>query len=188
MDRIGKRYWSEEVEGRTLRDTLHNDNVFRHIESTTIQDLASQVLEDLDDLAVLLLFSVFEASVRERNFEEMERELETPRHIVPKKAIADAKDTVEHGSFGRLTESYKGLDPDLRTLVDQVRRYRNRVAHGRRKVVSNNVEPDPARSRLGQFLGLVDAEAAATATASLADPAIRPSDVSPTRSGNATPP
>jgi hypothetical protein len=42
MDRMGRRYWSEEVEGLTLREALHNDNVFRHVESAAIQDLAKQ--------------------------------------------------------------------------------------------------------------------------------------------------
>jgi hypothetical protein len=138
MDRMGRRYWSEEVEESTLKETLHNDNVFRHVESATIQDLAKQVFEDLDDLAVLLLFSVFEATVRERTIEEMDRELETPpRHLILKKAVEDARDTISHGSFGRLTESFKDLDPDTKTLVDQVRHYRNWVAHGRRGTVKN---------------------------------------------------
>lgn len=55
MDRMGRRYWSEDVEQKTLRETLHNDNVFREIDAGTIQDLAKRVKEDLDDLAVLLL-------------------------------------------------------------------------------------------------------------------------------------
>ena len=162
MDRMGKRYWSEAVEGQTLKETLHNDNVFREVEAATIQDLAKRVIEDLDDLAVLLLFSVFEANVRQRTLEEMDRELETPpRHLVLKKAVYDARDTIEHGSFGLLTESYKELSPDAKTLVDQVRHYRNWVAHGRRGPVANNVDPDSALTRLVQFLDLLDADAMA---------------------------
>lgn len=180
IDRMAKRYWSEDVEGLTLRDTLHNVNVFRHVDSVAIQDLARRVSEDLDDLAVLLLFSVFEATVRERTLEEMERELETPlRHLVLKKAIADARDTIEHGSFGRITDSYKELNSNARTLVDQVRHYRNWVAHGRRNVVKNHVDPETALFRLKRFLELLDAEATAAATGSLADPAIRASGGSP---------
>ena len=172
MDRMGRRYWSEEVEGLTLREALHNDNVFRHVESAAIQDLAKQVSEDLDDLAVLLLFSVFEATVRERTIEELDRELETPpRHRVLRKAVEDARDTISNGSFGRLTESFKDLDPDARTLVDQVRHYRNWVAHGRRGVVKNNVDPDSAIKRLRKFLDSLDAESAAQATAALIEPA-----------------
>ena len=132
-----------------MKEALHNDTVFREIEAATIQDLTQRVVEDLDDLAVLLLFSVFEANVRERTLEEIDREMEKPpRHLVLKKAVDDARDTIEHGSFGRLTESYKELSPDVKTLVDQVRHYRNWVAHGRRGPVANNVDPDSTRTRL----------------------------------------
>lgn len=171
MDRMARRYWGEEAEGLTLKETLHQDNVFRHLESATIQDLAKRVIEDLDDLAVLLLFSVFEAAVRERTLEEMDRELDKPpRHLVLKKAVGDAKDAVGHGSFGRLTESYRELDPDTRTLVDQVRHYRNWVAHGRRGPVKNNVDPDSAMMRLERFLKLLDAAAATAAATAMLDP------------------
>jgi len=128
-------------------------------------------------MAVLLLFSVFEATVRERTLEEMDRELEKPpRHLVLKKAIDDAKDKIGHGSFGRLTESYKDLDPDTRTLVDQVRHYRNWVAHGRRGPVRNNVDPEAAIMRLERFLTLLDAESATAAASVLIDPVAPPPD------------
>jgi hypothetical protein len=172
MDRMGRRYWTEKVEEMTLKETLHKDNVFRDVESATIQDLTKQVSEDLDDLAVLLLFSVFEATVRERTIEEMDRELETPpRHLVLKKAVEDARDTISHGSFGHLTESFKDLDPDTRTLVDQVRHYRNWVAHGRRGTVKNNVDPASALKRLKNFLDLLNTDSAAQAAATLIEPA-----------------
>jgi len=171
MDRVARRYLGEELGKQTPEETLHRDDKFRTIESATIRDLAKRVTEDLDDLAVLLLFSVFEATVRERTLEEMDRELEKPpRHLVLKKAVGDAKDTIEHGSFGRLTESYKALDPDLRTMVDQVRHYRNWVAHGRRGSVKNNVDPKAAITRLEQFLKLLDADSAVTAASLLVDP------------------
>ena len=150
MDRVARRYFLPELGKQTLEETLHRDDKLH--DSATIRDLAKRVTEDLDDLAVLLLFSVFEATVRERTLEEMDRELEKPpRHLVLKKAVGDAKDTIEHGSFGRLTESYKALDPDLRTMVDQVRHYRNWVAHGRRGSVKNNVDPKAAITRLEHF-------------------------------------
>ncbi len=177
MDRVARRYLSEEKGKQTLEETLHRDDRFRTIESATIRDLAKRVTEDLDDLAVLLLFSVFEATVRERTLEEMDRELEKPpRHLVLKKAVGDAKDTIEHGSFGRLTESYKDLDPKLRTMVDQVRHYRNWVAHGRRGSVKNNVDPKAAITRLEQFLKLLDADSALAAASLLVDPIAQPAE------------
>ncbi|MGO8901476.1 MAG: hypothetical protein ACLQU5_24460 [Isosphaeraceae bacterium] len=169
----------EELGKQTLEETLHRDDKFRTIESATIRDLAKRVTEDLDDMAVLLLFSVFEATVRDRTLVEMDRELEKPpRHLVLKKAVGDAKDTIEHGSFGRLTESYKDLDPKLRTMVDQVRHYRNWVAHGRRGSVKNNVDPKAARTRLEQFLKLLDADSAVAAASLLVDPIAEPADSS----------
>ena len=176
MDRVARRYLSPEKGKQTLEETLHRDDKFRH-DSATIRDLAKRVTEDLDDLAVLLLFSVFEATVRERTLEEMDRELEKPpRHLVLKKAVGDAKDTIEHGSFGRLTESYKALDPNLRTMVDQVRHYRNWVAHGRRGSVKNNVDPKAAITRLEQFLKLLDADSALAAASLLVDPIAQPAE------------
>ncbi len=158
MERIGRRYWSTEVEDKTLGETLHRDDLFREIGAGAIEDLAQRVRNDLDDLVVLLMFSVFEASVRQRTLDEIAREVITPpRHLVLKKAVADAREAVEHGSFGRLTESYKELDPDVKTQVDQVRRYRNWVAHGRRGPIKNNVDPQSALARLEQFLRLLDA-------------------------------
>jgi hypothetical protein len=177
MDRVATRYFLPELGKRTLEDTLHRDD--KLLESATIRDLARRVTEDLDDLAVLLLFSVFEATVRDRTLEEMDRELEKPpRHLVLKKAVSDAKDTIEHGSFGRLTESYKALDPDLRTMVDQVRHYRNWVAHGRRGAVKNNVDPKGARARLELFLKLLDSNSAVAAASLLVDPIAQPADSS----------
>jgi hypothetical protein len=74
------------------------------------------------------------------------------------------------------TESYKDLDPDTRTLVDQVRHYRNWVAHGRRGLVKNNVDPEVAIRRLEKFLELLDADSAAAAASILIDPIAPPPD------------
>jgi hypothetical protein len=161
MDRVAARYWSEELGKKTLEETLHKDNLLRDYQASRIRDLARLVTDHLDDLAVLLLFSVFEAIVRDRTLEEMKRELPvTPRHPALLRALDDARDTIEHGSFGRLTETYKSLDPDLKTLVDQVRKYRNWVAHGRRGNPENNVVPQHALQRLQAFLLLLDASVA----------------------------
>jgi hypothetical protein len=175
MDRIARRYWKEDIEEKTLKETLYKDAHFKEFEAETIQDLAQLVLKDLDDLAVLLLFSVFEANVRDRTLEEMALELVTPpSHPTLVKAVDDAKEAVENGSFGRLTEAYKSLDSNLKTQVDQVRRYRNWVAHGRRGIPENNVNPERALKRLGDFLELLDSRAIASSPVALIDPAFGP--------------
>ena len=65
------------------------------------------------------------------------------------------RETIENGSFGRLTQMCRSLDPDLKTQVDQVRKYRNWVAHGRRGEAENVVTPDQSRNRLEGFLELL---------------------------------
>jgi hypothetical protein len=57
-----------------------------------------------------------------------------------------------HGSFYKVTEAYKALDPDLIEQVNQVRKYRNWVAHGRRGEPQNAVDPKTAYARLNRFL------------------------------------
>ncbi|MGD0041632.1 MAG: hypothetical protein ABSE84_14730, partial [Isosphaeraceae bacterium] len=47
MDRVARRYLSEEKGKQTLEETLHRDDKFRTIESATIRDLAKRVTEDI---------------------------------------------------------------------------------------------------------------------------------------------
>ena len=116
MDRIARRYWDDP----RLEGLLGLDNKFRTLSKGDIQDKARLILEDLDDLAVLLPFSVFEAEVRGQTLEGVERELTTPpRHPALKDTIDEMKDTIRNGSFGMLTQMYRNLDPDLKTQVDR---------------------------------------------------------------------
>lgn len=152
MDRIARRYWDDPQ----MAELFGRDNQLRDLASVEIQDRARRVLDDLDALAVLLLFSVFEAEVRARTMEGVERELAIPpRHPALNDAIIAMRETIENGSFGRLTQRYRSLNPDLKTQVDQVRKYRNWVAHGRRGEAENEVTPDQSRDRLERFLELL---------------------------------
>src|SRR5262249_26958432 len=73
-----------------------------------------------------------------------------------KEAAADAIRGVEEGSFyRRVLEPLKEQDrvpAELVTQVDQVRDYRNWVAHGRRGSPTNSVTPKVAYDRLKDFL------------------------------------
>jgi hypothetical protein len=152
MGRIAQRYWDDP----RLAGLLGLDNTFRTVSRGEIQDKVRRVLDDLDDLAVLLLFSVFEAEVRRQTLEGVERELPVPpRHPALNDAVDEMRETIRNGSFGILTRMYRNLDPDLKTQVDQVRKFRNWVAHGRRGEVENEVTPRQSRERLTRFLELL---------------------------------
>jgi uncharacterized protein YutE (UPF0331/DUF86 family) len=76
-----------------------------------------------------------------------------------KEAADDALQGVEEGSFYRrvlspLKEQGR-ISAELVTQVDQVRDYRNWVAHGRRDVPTNNVTPELAYERLNEFLAVL---------------------------------
>jgi hypothetical protein len=115
-----------------LQQVLSRDNRLRERTAGDLMDRAEATLEDLDDLAVLLMFSVFEASVRDRAKADVDRETASIQHPAVLRAVKDLKDAIENGSFGRVTESYKTMDIDLTEQVNQVRKFRNWVAHGRR--------------------------------------------------------
>jgi hypothetical protein len=148
MFAMGKKHWN------TLPwdGVLGQDERLRHIEAPHILDWAGVINGDLDDLCVLLLFSVFEAIVRERALADVAAELPSVRHLALQHAVRTLNEALEHGSFYKVTEAYKAMDPDLIEQVNQVRKYRNWVAHGRRGEPENVVAPDAAYARLQRFL------------------------------------
>jgi len=148
MFAMGKKHWN------TLPwdGDLGHDDRLRHIEAPEILSWVEIILGDLDDLCVLLLFSVFEAIVRERALADVAAELPTLRHPALQHAVRSLNEALEHGSFYKVTEAYKALDPDLIEQVNQVRRYRNWVAHGRRGEPEIAVAPNTAYARLQRFL------------------------------------
>jgi hypothetical protein len=147
MDRLGDKYWDRPE----WDEALGRDNHFRHLGSDEIRRWSRTVLTDLDDLGVLLLFSVFEASVRARAIDDIERALPTFHHPALIKAIEQMKESIANGRFFRVTEAYKSLDSNLAEEVNQVRKFRNWVAHGRRGSPANDVDPPAALDRLRRF-------------------------------------
>jgi protein-arginine kinase activator protein McsA len=73
------------------------------------------------------------------------------------RAVKDLKEAIDNGSFGRITESYKTMDVDLTEQVNQVRKFRNWVAHGRRdKRAISSVDPEGAIGRLRRYLARLE--------------------------------
>ncbi len=151
MERLGERFWDRDE----WAQLLGHDNHFRHVESGHLLGDANAIREDLDDLSVLLMFSVFEAIVRDRVSADVSRSLPEQLHPAVEHAIDELKKDIETGSFGRVTEAFKSLDHELVENVNQVRRYRNWVAHGRRDQQPALVKPAAAYQRLSEFLARI---------------------------------
>jgi hypothetical protein len=148
MARLGKKHWNK----LPWDGDLGRDSQLIELTSAKIVDGSQTVLDDLDDLCVLLLFSVFEATIRERVLAEVEAELPPLHHVAIKRALDEMKEGIEHGSFFKVLEPYKDFDAHLIKEVNQVRRYRNWVAHGRRTEQPAAVYPTTAYDRLNPFL------------------------------------
>ena len=148
MARLGEKHWSS----LPWNGDLGRDNHLKDLTSEEIHESSQTVLDDLDDLCVLLLFSVFEATIRERVLAEVEAELPPLHHATIKRALDEMKEGIEHGSFFKVLEPYKAFDANLIEEVNQVRRYRNWVAHGRRTEQPAVVNPGTAYDRLKRFL------------------------------------
>src|SRR5207245_2223004 len=153
MARLGEKHWND----LPWDGALGRDNFLRHLSSAEILNGSQTVLDDLDDLCVLLLFSVFESKIRERVLAEVEAEFPPLRHVTIKHAFEEMKEGIEQGSFFRVLEPYKEINANLIEEVNQVRRYRNWVAHGRRTEQPAAVNPTTAYERLKRFLDLLSA-------------------------------
>jgi hypothetical protein len=153
LGRLGEKHWND----LPWDGELGRDNHLKVLTSAEILSDSERALDDLDDLCVLLLFSVFEATIRERVLAEVEAELPPLRHVAIKRALDEMKEGIEHGSFFKVLEPYKDLDANLTEQVNQVRRYRNWVAHGRRTEQPAAVNPTTAYDRLKRFLAQLGA-------------------------------
>jgi hypothetical protein len=146
-----------------IAEVLGHDNRLRDVTSADLSNMAATILEDLDNLAVLVLFSVFEATVRARTEADVDREIAELQHPAVLSAVNDLKDAIKNGSFGKVMSAYKRMGTDLTEEVNQVRTFRNWVAHGRQGDPPNNVVPDQATDRLHRYLArLLEVEVAGT--------------------------
>ncbi len=89
----------------------------------------------------------------------MRPESEALADPILREAADDAMQGVQEGSFYRRVlyplKAQTRVTPDLITQIDQVRHYRNWVAHGRREAPTNNVTPKMAFDRLSEFLAVL---------------------------------
>ncbi len=138
MHRLGGRYWEELPAG----GRLGNDNDYRQFRGEQIRDMAQQVLDELDDLAVFMIFAVFESIVRRKVAEDLQPEIATLQHPALRRSSQGLLRNIDEGSFhSNVLELFKRDGqatggPVVNSLIEEVsrvRQYRNWVAHGRKE-------------------------------------------------------
>jgi hypothetical protein len=153
MQRLGERHWSD---SSLTHASIWQDDHFRMLEARSIVAETAASLKHIDDLAIVVLLSVFESHVRDYLTELIKPHADRITDPILNDAAQKAMQGVKEGSFyRRVLEPLKKQDrvsADLVTQVDQVREYRNWVAHGRRDAPTNNVTPKMAYDRLRDFL------------------------------------
>ena len=150
--RLGEKHW----DALPWNGDLGRDERLKALDSAKVLERANVAIDELDDLCILMLFSVFEAIIRDRVLAEVTAVLPSVDHLAVQQAIEDLKEAIEQGSFFKVLEPYKATHASLVEEVNQVRRYRNWVAHGRRTLPPHAVTPIDARDRLQRFLDRVE--------------------------------
>ncbi len=151
VERLGEKHWDQ----LPWEKGLDKDKRFRERNGDEVEREAKRSLSYLGDLAIVVLFSVFEALVRQHVLDEIRAEVDALRHRALVAAAEEAQRRIGEGSFFHVLEPYKNVDAALVEEVHQVRRYRNWVAHGRKGPPRENVTPDLAFDRLNRFLSLL---------------------------------
>ena len=161
VERFARKHWSRldwriadqagPEDPAVFYDGLGRDETLRDQTADMLEARSRSGLAPLDNLAVLVMFSVFESLVRDSVAAKVEIERRAIRHPALIHAINGALEQIREGSFFRGLEPYKSLHGDLIEEVNQIRRYRNWVAHGRRGVMPAAVDPTMAYDRLTRF-------------------------------------
>jgi hypothetical protein len=150
--RLGEKYWAS----LPWDGPFGRDHRLGGVEPSDVIAEADVALGPLDDLAIVVMFSVFEATVRSAVLGAIAAEAPGLVHPTLRLAAEEARRAVEEGSFFRVLEPFKSEGgADLVEEVNQVRRYRNWVAHGRRGKQPGNVDPETAYRRLQAFLDVL---------------------------------
>jgi hypothetical protein len=150
--RIGEKHWND----LPWDGVLGRDEKLKSLEAHVIVKDSNFCLEHLDDLAVMLLFSAFESVVRNQVVAMLEAVI-TAEQMKSRESflidiLHDARRENKRARIVQLIRFFKGRDAALLEQVNQVRRYRNWVIHGRRTDRPPAVDPAMAYGRLKRFL------------------------------------
>jgi hypothetical protein len=146
--RIGRKHW----EHLPWKGELGKDDKLKTLVAGDIIADTNFCLDHLNDFAVLILFSAFESVIRERVRSDVRNARELLDHPLVTRILDESIQDIEQGSIFRVLDVFKGQDANLVEEVNQVRRYRNWVAHGRRGEPASAVDPEAAYQRLKHFL------------------------------------
>lgn len=151
MRRLADKHWT------AMPESVWKDDRFKALDSVDITENADAVLEEFDDIGVFVIFSVFEAILRDRVLATMTLESASITHPALSHAVRKATENVEEGSlYNNVLSIWKAKYHNEVELVNQVRHYRNWVAHGRREGRKPAaVDPATAVERLKQFLEII---------------------------------
>lgn len=156
MRRLGTNHWDHE----SLRNaSIWLDDRFKEVEAVDIKRETDIAIKPLEDLGVLVLFSVFEAAVRDYLEGIIRPMTGNLGHPILEHAAENVLEGIKQGSFANrvLTplQDQGRITPQLSDKVKQVRDYRNWVAHGKREPRDSrivNLDAKEAFARLKEFL------------------------------------
>jgi len=154
IHRIGDKYWDQ----MPWDGDMGRDESFKTLEGVDITREARSVLDEFDDLAVFVIFSVFEANLRDFALRDMAPQASGITHQALRYAVDKAILNVEEGSlYNNVLRPWGTQHAGITEMVNQIRKYPNWVAHGRRpdKKPDAAVEPVAALQRLQQFLDTI---------------------------------
>ena len=156
MRRLGTHYWNDE----SLKDaSFWQDERFKQLEASDIEAETTKAIQPLNDLGVLVLFSVFEAAVRDHFESEIKPLTVNIGHPILQQAANEVLEGIKQGSFANNVlsplQDQGEITAPLSDKVKQVRDYRNWVAHGKREPRPQdiiNLTANETFSRLKEFL------------------------------------
>lgn len=159
VERLASRFWDDlPWDGPLGRDRLLGGGDADE-EAGPVARQAGLAQQPVDDLAVVLLFSVFEATVRGRVADSAKTAADQITNPFILGVIRRTLGEIDRGSFAGDLEAYSRSKSaewvNLSDRVRQVRRYRNWITHGRRGKPHGAVDPKTARDALTEFLNLL---------------------------------
>ena len=156
MRRLGTHHWSHES---LTNASIWLDERFKEVEAEDIRRETDLAIKPLEDLGVLVLFSVFEAAVRDHLESIIKPLTGNLGHPILEHAAEKVLEGIKQGSFANqvLTplQDQGRITPQLSDKVKQVRDYRNWIAHGKREPRDPsiiNLDAKEAFERLKEFL------------------------------------